>query len=404
MVRSRSAARLRVSKWVQDWKNERFAVPIRRLAPLYVLGVLLCSCATSVATGSDQRQDASDIEAKRALLDARVPRWLEEYDVPSAAVAYVVDREVALSQVWGEQAPGEPATPETLYNVASLTKPIVAETVLRLVNEGRLSLDEPLARYWVDPDVADDPRSQVLTPRIVMRHESGLPNWRYETNDVLRFIGDPATEVKYSGEAFEWLAKAVQNKLRTPFEALAKQYVLEPVRMNRTAFVRQPWFEGHLAEPYAKGKELRNVVRDEFLAADDMRTTVSDYARFLIDVMNGGGVSAELASQRTAISRHDPSMERCVSKLDSAPPCPRTLGWTTGWFVLDYGAETIVSHSGGDHGEKTFAFYSPERSEGVVVFTNGANGHHVMFKIAEALYRNDDFAALLRPDPIPGEP
>ncbi len=358
-----------------------------------VLCLLTAACA---ATGPDP--EAQEIARKKALLEEMVPRWLAQHDVPSAAVAYIAGGEIAFTEVWGEQSPGVPATSETLYNVASLSKPVVAETVLRLADEGRIDLDEPLATYWVDPDVRNDPRSGLLTARIVLRHESGLPNWRYETDGVLRFIAEPAQGHGYSGEGFEWMAKAIATKLDTPFEDLARQYVLGPVGMESTAFSRKPWFEGRLAEPYMKGEDLPNAVQDTFLASDDMRTTPHDYASFLIDVMAGGGVSRDLSGQRTRISRHWSWLGPCADEATSAPPCPSRMGWTTGWLVFDYGSETVVFHSGGDYGEKTIAFFSPERREGVVVFTNGAEGHHLLHKIPAVLYGEGGITALMDPD------
>lgn len=87
-------------------------------------------------------------------LDGKAPQWLAELDVPSVAVAYVRDGDVAWTRVHGEQAEGVPATPRTLYNVASLAKPLFAETVLRPAAAGRLSLDEP--SFQSAPNAADD--------------------------------------------------------------------------------------------------------------------------------------------------------------------------------------------------------------------------------------------------------
>ncbi|MEE4212288.1 MAG: serine hydrolase domain-containing protein [Parvularcula sp.] len=361
----------------------------------------LCLLATGCAVSSPADR-ASDIdamsEAKLAHLEEMVPIWLEEHDVPSAAVAYIAGGEIAFTRVWGEQSPGVPATRETLYNVASLSKPVVAETVLRLADEGRIDLDEPLANYWIEPDVEDDPRSRILTARIVLKHETGLPNWRWATDGVLQFIAEPDEGHSYSGEGFEWMAKAISIKLDTPFGELARTYVLRPNGMDDTAFSRKDWFEGRLAEPYMKDQELPNAVQEEFLASDDMRTTPDDYAAFLIDVMNGGGVSPDLAKLRTAITRHWSWLAPCADEATSTVPCPTRMGWTTGWLVFDYGDETVVFHSGGDYGEKTIAFFSPERREGVVVFTNGAEGHHLLHKIPAALYGEEGIAALMDPN------
>ncbi|MDT9115878.1 serine hydrolase domain-containing protein, partial [Escherichia coli] len=76
--------------------------------------------------------------------------------VPSVSIADVEGGRVVLTAAYGEQSRGVPASPATLYNLASLTKPITAETVLRLAGEGALSLDEPMAPVWTDPDIAKD--------------------------------------------------------------------------------------------------------------------------------------------------------------------------------------------------------------------------------------------------------
>jgi len=94
-----------------------------------------------------------------------VPALLARYGVASVSMALIEDGRVVLERAYGEQSAGVPATVGTLYGLASVTKPVSAETLLRLAAAGRLSLDEPVASAWVDPDVAGDPRAQVLTVR-----------------------------------------------------------------------------------------------------------------------------------------------------------------------------------------------------------------------------------------------
>ena len=65
--------------------------------------------------------------------------------VPSIAIAHIMDWRINLTRVYGEQSAGVPATARTLYNVSALTKPVFAETILRLVAPGRLSLDAVMA-------------------------------------------------------------------------------------------------------------------------------------------------------------------------------------------------------------------------------------------------------------------
>src|SRR5450631_3256119 len=113
------------------------------------------------AAGQEKAQStARTIAAKkdgRAEIDAHAAEWLKESDVPSVAVAFIKDRSLAWTTVYGEQSPGVAASGKTLYNIASLTKPVTAETVLRLASAGKLSLDESMSPLWLDPDIKDDP-------------------------------------------------------------------------------------------------------------------------------------------------------------------------------------------------------------------------------------------------------
>ena len=145
--------------------------------------------ATLAAGQHKEQSTAPAVAAKqngRAEIDAHAAEWLKESDVPSVAVAYIKDRKVAWTAVYGEQSPGIPVTEKTLYNLASLTKPITAETVLRLASAGKLSLDESMSPFWLDPDIKDDPWSKLLTPRLCLSHQTGFANWRRMTGGVLK--------------------------------------------------------------------------------------------------------------------------------------------------------------------------------------------------------------------------
>ena len=142
----------------------------------------------SSQTGPETRGGGGAADSLLAAVDALAPRSLARHRVPSIAVAYVRDGAVAWTRVYGEQAEGVPATTETLYSVASLTKPVFAEVILRLAADGKFELDEPMAAHWVDPEVAGDPRHRVLTPRMALSHRTGLPNWRGQSCGVIGLV------------------------------------------------------------------------------------------------------------------------------------------------------------------------------------------------------------------------
>ncbi|MBZ6379167.1 hypothetical protein B5C34_09130 [Pacificimonas flava] len=356
-------------------------------APLRGLCALVATCLAAAPAFAAEEAD---------WLDEHVPALLERFDVPSAGIALIEDGEISLVRHYGEQEWGVPANEETLYNVASLSKPVSAETVLRLIAAGDAALDMPLAESYVDADVADDPRIAALTPELVMRHRTGFPNWRYETEGTLRFLRDPDTETGYSGEGYEWMAKAVAAHSGRDFEQAARELVFGPANMPLSSFTKTGKFFGRIAYPYKAGESVYNVVRTEMSASDDLRTTAREYARFMIDVWEGDRVPAALRREQTAIEHYRSEKSACPeAEAERADFCPAQQGWGLGWFVYDYGDRTIVEHSGGDVGERTLAFYDLTNKRGVVVLTNGANGTEILTRVAGRLYGDDRFAAFL---------
>ena len=114
----------------------------------------VAALALSGCTAMDEPAEAQTVASpQRLALDEAAPAMLAQNNVPSLAVGWIEDGEVAWTAVYGERAPGEPAGDSTLYNIASLTKPLVAETILRLVASGTLDLDTPLATHFVDRDL-----------------------------------------------------------------------------------------------------------------------------------------------------------------------------------------------------------------------------------------------------------
>lgn len=347
--------------------------------------------ASRAAAGSRDRT----ADSLRAVIDRNAPRWLAEFHVPSVAVAYVRDGRVAWTRVYGEQAPGVPATERTLYNVASLTKPVFAETMLRLAGDGRISLDEPMAPTWVDPDLAGDPRARTLTPRMALSHQLGFANWRRETEGVLRFKWEPGTGFHYSGEGFEYAAHFARLRTGASLDSLAGQYVFRPFGMTQTSFTRQPWFGDRAARPMGpEGRYGDPSTSPAGNAADDLYTTIGDYAAFLAGVMKHDDLPARLATQRDSLHVLDASPgSQCDAR--TVARCPTRIGYGLGWSVMEYPDGPLLWHTGSDWGEKSMVFYFPARREGVVMLTNGANGFAVITEIGVVLAGRTPFAEYL---------
>ena len=367
-----------------------------------VVAVVGCVSMISPAGQEKAQSTARSVAATkdgRAEIDAHVAEWLKENDVPSVAVAYIEDRRVAWTAVYGEQSPGVPATAKTLYNMASLTKPVTAETVLRLASAGKLSLDESMSPFWLDPDIQDDPRSKLLTPRLCLSHQTGFPNWRGKTGGVLKIQWDPGTQTGYSGEGFNYVGRFTEKKLGKPFDVLAQEMVFGPVGMNETSYTAKSWYAGRLAIPHGPNRDKPvNDVAQAWNGADLLRTTIQDYAKFVVSVMHDQGLTREIAAERATLTRDrvkPEDLKNVCSTAGEPGHCLVTAGMGLGWEVETVNGEKILDHDGSDWGVKTFVMFVPARGIGVVVFTNGENGEAVIKKVVEVLYPNRLYAATM---------
>jgi CubicO group peptidase (beta-lactamase class C family) len=274
-----------------------------------------------------------------------------------------------------------------------LTKPVTAEVLLRLVAEHRLSLDEPMSPYWVDPDVAADPRHQQLTLRIALSHQTGLPNWRGNNSDgKLAFAFAPGTAFGYSGEGYDYAARFAERKLGRNFEDLAQEQVLGPLRLSSTSFSFRDWMQGRLAVPFdSDGSWGAPQVQHtgQWNAANHLITTPGDYARFVVSVMRGEGLTRLLAAERLRPARGPQPVSTCEAAEVSE--CPRASAMVLGWKRLEFADGPVFMQTGSNGragGERTLAYFDPGKRRGVVVLTSGAEG--------ERLYR--DVAALADPE------
>lgn len=105
-------------------------------------------------------------------------------------------------------AGGDPVSADTAFEAASLTKPVVTRLAIDLHRAGRLDFDAPLTLGRLLADAGLDPRFERLTPRHILSHRSGLPNWR-RTGEPLSFLSEPGYREHYSGEAFNLLFETI---------------------------------------------------------------------------------------------------------------------------------------------------------------------------------------------------
>jgi len=368
----------------------------------FVVVVMACMSTILAARQHKEQSTSRTVAAKkggRAEIDAHAAEWLKESDVPSVAVAYIENGKVAWTEVYGEQSPGVPATTRTLYNMASLTKPLTAETVLRLASAGKLSLDESMSPFWLDPDIKDDPWSKLLTPRLCLSHQTGFANWRRMTGGVLKMRWEPGSQTGYSGEGYNYVGRFAEKRMAKSFDALAQEIVFDAIGMKETSYTAKEWYAGRLAVPHGPtGEKPIDLVATTWNGADLVRMTIGDYAKFVVSVMHDEGLTQEIAAERATMTRDlmkPEVVDRVCKKSGEVGHCTITAGMGLGWEVETVNGVKILNHDGSDWGVKTLAMFVPSQGIGLIVFTNGENGTDVIRKVVEALYPNQLFVATI---------
>jgi CubicO group peptidase (beta-lactamase class C family) len=353
-----------------------------------------------------------------------LPQLLELASVPGLALA-VVDGGRVWRRGFGQAVkdPARSVSAETVFEAASLGKPVFAYAVLRLADAGVIDLDRPLYDYLPDAD-ADNPRMKRVTARHVLSHTTGLPNWRQQPGP-LNPAADPGRKFSYSGEAFYYLQRVVESLSGTPFARLMREQVLDPLDMKESSYVWLPDFESGMAAGYdghenrldvqaAIGRRVLAIAGEwgkplaEWRYQDSARavplvnpqwpvlplymvpnaaasllTTVSDYAKFLtrlVAVPPAQGLDLKDATRRQMVT---PQV-----RLNSA------LQWGLGWGIQRDEHGEVLWHWGANNSFRNFVIADPPNGRAVVVFTNSENGPRIYERVIVAVTGHDHPAFL----------
>ncbi len=308
-------------------------------------------------------------------LETDIPVLLEKSDVPGMSIALIRDGRVVWSKGFGVSngVTKKPVTNNTIFEAASLSKPVFAYAVLRLVDEGKLNLDTPLNKYLGNNyDVVGDDRINLITARHVLSHTSGFPNWRdADGTKTLLIHFRPGEKWSYSGEGMVYLSRVVEKITGMRFEAFMQQYAFQPLGMTASSYIWRTRFDSLKAYRHdvlgalsgrnqpTDGKE--DTLHDDGNAAASLQTTPEDYAKFIIAVLNGTGLKKATWQQMLT------PQARVNSKY---PP----VAWGLGVGLETMPEGTYFWHWGDNGDAKAYLTAFLPNKSAVVYFADGSNG------------------------------
>ena len=359
------------------------------LAPVAAL-LLSCWALSTGCRGGRIAEAPQSFEEFRQRLESRIGRGLKKYRIPGAALALVHEGSVVAERGFGVLRRGETTAVEstTVFQVASVSKPVAAVGVLQLAEEGVLDLDRPVSSYlrrWHFPDKhrPDQHRpdtllsSEGVTARRLLNHTAGvsihgypgfapelsLPSLEDSLNGVTGGAGrvlvelPPGSSVTYSGGGYTVLQLLVEELSGQSFASYMESRVLQPLGMRGSSY-DLPVAKVDLASGHGWWGTVLPSYRFRAQAASGLHATAGDLGRFLTGVGRPSrvGLSTETRDQM-------------LQPLEG-----KGSGFGLGFALESLGAERIVLHTGANRGWRSIVAAAPERGEGVVLLTNSDRG------------------------------
>ena len=269
LPRSASWYRRNLTRWAPS--------PLGSLAPAILTGAVLAAATMGLGLGQPIHAQAAathDPALHRVLseLEPEIARAMTDGRIPSLTMALTVGDELLWSRGFGSAnlRTRTPATPETVYIIASTLKPMIATVVMQLVEEELIGLDDPVSPHLGDLAIRGEDPSTPITVRHLLTHTSGLrggfssvPVWADTVpmpmdtflRERLVVEGPPGKEVRYSNPGFTVLGRLIEELTGNPLQEEVRARIWEPLGMTSTAFAPTPGMEEVLAVPYRPDPE-----------------------------------------------------------------------------------------------------------------------------------------------------
>ncbi|MBB5715819.1 serine hydrolase domain-containing protein [Sphingomonas aerophila] len=336
--------------------------------------------------------------------------WLALASVPGASWATLRGDEISAGGEGMARVGGAPVTTETLFEAASLSKPVLAAAIHALVGEGLIKLDEPVARRV---DFTTDPVVREITPRHLLSHSSGLPNWRADADSVLQCRFKPGTAFRYSGEGYVLLGRLAEAVTGQTAAQVVRSRVIEPAGMTRSSYgwaagqrVAVAWAHDAGGEVlpdagpprYEKARDAGPHRPVEAWTNADRAAAARALGRPELPIFTTPNMAAGLWTTATDYARFLRFARRYPGMSSPAVRVEGNLGWGLGWAVEQAGARRFAWHWGANDGVANLFVFDPEHNQALVVLTNGAGGQRVYERAARVHFaREFDALTWLQP-------
>ena len=361
------------------------------------LGLLLISipltplvAAPPTFDGAMQRIEGPQFPNRQGMDPLTIQQIMARFHVPGISIAIIYDFQIVGTKNWGtaDVETSAPVTDDTLFQAASMSKPVAAMASLKAVQLGKFRLDQDINTIltsWKVPYGGFGP----VTPRMLMSHTSGtgdglgFPGYAPGTpmptlpqllegvapsnTPKVRMVRPPLMAAQYSGGGVEIEQLALTDAVGKPFAQIAQDWVLAPIGMRHSSFeqplpARMQPYTARAHDEAGKAMNVRWHVYPEQAAAG-LWTTASDYARFMIEVQK------TLAGRSTTVLNHA-MIQNMVTPVGVG-------SFAVGFQIQQKGEGWYFQHGGSNWGFRSNAIAHVAKGYGMVIMTNGDGGGQV---------------------------
>ncbi|WP_235298178.1 serine hydrolase domain-containing protein [Portibacter marinus] len=365
----------------------KFLIPFLKILTITIFA--LTTTATFAQFKYIQTLDGKTISI--SSLDSAIEKAMEKSDMPGLSVAVINEKKMVYHQVFGvaNADSKEPLNKKSMFEGASLSKPIFAYFVMKMVENGTIELDKPLHEYLPHPGISPESQEdyKLITARMVLAHQTGFPNHAYDKKIKLAF--KPGTDFMYSGEAYQYLAAVIGMKLGVGFKEglnqLFQEKVTQHLKMPHTTFVWDEYLESNKVFGHDnEGQPTQNKPGDgrwsgkTFNSYSSIHSEASEYSNFIIAMLEREGLSED--SFREMLFEETHFRDDNPIKLETGQ-----TGWGLGFAQKPTQNGIIHLHTGNNHDFQSYSMFVPAKGFGLVLFTNSGKMLPFLEEISKTL-------------------
>ena len=336
---------------------------------LIIIILLSFAFISGCSQSNTQTLSSDEIISK---LDFKIQKEMKAKKIPGLSIAVIKDFQLLWYKTYGVRDinTNDSVNENTLFDAASMSKPVTAYVALKIHERGELHLDTPLAKYLTYEKLENDPKYKLITCRMVLTHTTGLPNWGNE------LINKPGEKFGYSGEGFYYLGKVLEKISKMSLQELMLQEVFDPIGMHNSSFDwTDQYYKNGASGHTHNGKVITKNKFKSAHAAGTMVTTAEDYAKFVIAILTGYGLKNETMEQM--LKKHV-----VADNWDESHKIPN-IYWGLGWGIQPGKDGNCFFHMGNNRYWRGYIVANRSTGDGVVYFSNSENGHEIAKTIVE---------------------